>query len=465
MREETNKWREIEEASDDPEKSLAWDAPQNTLMMQGFEWHVPADQKHWQRLRIALPSLRDAGVDNIWIPPGCKGMVPSVTARGVGIGIYWDAVLNHKAGADSTERFSTVKVDPKDRTIVTSKPQKISGWVGFDFPGRKGKYSTMKYHHRHFNGVDWDESRKQQAIYKTAKPRKYWAKDVIRADIFKWAEWIGTELPISGMRINAAKHFSAAFQKQFVDHLRNTVGADYFIVGEYWRGHVRHLLNYLKVMEYGVSLFDVPLLGRFAVTSKTEGSDLREIFRGTLVEQNPAHAVTFVGNHDTQLGQSLETVIAPFFKPIAYALILLRAQGQPCVFYGDLYGTKEGAGAASMPSCMGKLPVLMRARKLYAYGDQRDYFEKKNCIGFVRYGNEYFTDGLACVISNMGATYKRMYVGVRHEGEEWTDVLEWCIGTVFINTRGYGMFPVSTKSVSVWVNNKANGRRKLSRPL
>jgi alpha-amylase len=83
----------------------------------------------------------------------------------------------------------------------------------------------------------------------------------------------------------------------------------------------------------------------------------------------------------------------------------------------------------------------------------------------VRYGNEYFPDGLACVISNMGASYKRMYVGVRHAGEEWTDVLEWCIGNVFIDTRGYGVFPVSTKSVSVWVNNKANGRRKLSRPL
>jgi alpha-amylase len=33
-------------------------------------------------------------------------------ARDVGIGIYWDAVLNHKAGADFTEKFSTVKVDP-----------------------------------------------------------------------------------------------------------------------------------------------------------------------------------------------------------------------------------------------------------------------------------------------------------------------------------------------------------------
>lgn len=74
-------------------------------------------------------------------------------------------------------------------------------------------------------------------------------------------------------------------------------------------------------------------------------------------------------------------MIAPFFKPIAYAMILLRTQGQPCVFYGDLYGTKDGGGPVSTPSCMGKLPILMRARKLYAYGDQRNYFERKNCIG------------------------------------------------------------------------------------
>jgi alpha-amylase len=119
-------------------------------------------------------------------------------------------------------------------------------------------------------------------------PRKDWAKDVsdehgnyeflmfanldhtnteVRADIFKWAEWIGTELAISGMRIDAAKHYSTAFQKEFVGHLWNTVSAEYFLVGEYWREDVRHLLNYLKAMEYGVSLFDVPLLGRFALTS------------------------------------------------------------------------------------------------------------------------------------------------------------------------------------------------------
>ena len=54
------------------------------LMMQGFEWHVPADQRHWQRLRKAILDLKDIGVDNIWIPPGCKAMSPS----GIGYDIY-----------------------------------------------------------------------------------------------------------------------------------------------------------------------------------------------------------------------------------------------------------------------------------------------------------------------------------------------------------------------------------------
>lgn len=117
-------------------------------MMQAFEWHVPDDQAHWRRLYQALLSLKDIGVDNMWIPPGCKAMSPSGNgydiydlydlgefdqkgsratkwgskeelldliffAQDLGIGIYWDAVLNHKAGADYTERFPAVRVDPQ----------------------------------------------------------------------------------------------------------------------------------------------------------------------------------------------------------------------------------------------------------------------------------------------------------------------------------------------------------------
>lgn len=37
-------------------------------------------------------------------------------AQNLGIGVIWDAVLNHKAGADYPEPFQAVKVDPKRET-------------------------------------------------------------------------------------------------------------------------------------------------------------------------------------------------------------------------------------------------------------------------------------------------------------------------------------------------------------
>ncbi|KAJ5188023.1 Glycoside hydrolase superfamily [Penicillium cf. griseofulvum] len=160
--------------------------------MQGFEWHVPADQCHWQRLHKAIPDLKDIGVNNIWIPPGCKGMDPSGVgatrwgskedlrrlvraAQDMNIGIYWDTVLNQKAGADSTEEFTVIKVDPEggsfpsnrgkisvlmnvgnptDRDIILSQPLTIAGWVGLDFLKRAEQYSSMKYNWQHFTSVD-----------------------------------------------------------------------------------------------------------------------------------------------------------------------------------------------------------------------------------------------------------------------------------------------------------------------
>jgi alpha-amylase len=128
-------------------------------MFQGFEWFAPKDQKHWQRLRDAIPILKAIGVDNIWIPPGCKAgwhgsngydtydlydlgefeqkgsrgtkwgtkaeLVEMIhTANAHGVGILWDAVLNHKAAADYTERCLAVKVDSKGTCI---DPKHIRG--------------------------------------------------------------------------------------------------------------------------------------------------------------------------------------------------------------------------------------------------------------------------------------------------------------------------------------------------
>ena len=68
-------------------------------------------------------------------------------------------------------------------------------------------------------------------------------------------------------------------------------------------------------------------------------------------------------------------------------------------------------------------------------------------------------------MSNAGSSKKRMYVGRWRAGEKWTDVLEWQMKTVTIDKHGYGVFPVSSMSVGVWVNATAKGRDALNARL
>ena len=68
-----------------------------------------------------------------------------------------------------------------------------------------------------------------------------------------------------------------------------------------------------------MSLFDVPLHYNFYRASISNGEyNMSQIFDGTIVGTNPEKAVTFVDNHDTELGQALESWILDWFKPLAY---------------------------------------------------------------------------------------------------------------------------------------------------
>jgi alpha-amylase len=169
-------------------------------------------------------------------------------------------------------------------------------------------------------------------------------------------------------------------------------------------------------------------------------------------------------NHDTQPYQALEAPIEDWFKPLAYSLILLRNEGYPCLFYGDLYGI---SGEHEFPPMNGGdvLPKLALARKLYAYGKQADYFDYATCVAWVRYGTWDYPAGCAVVLSNAGPGEKRMHVGEMHAGEVWTDVLGWSDREVTIAEDGFGVFVCGETSVSVFVNRDAEGRDKFARKL
>ncbi|ATY59031.1 glucan 1,4-alpha-maltohexaosidase precursor [Cordyceps militaris] len=494
--------------------------PENMTMMQGFEWYVPADQKHWKRLKDHVPQLKSWGIDNIWVPPGCKasskegngydiydlydigefdqkGSVATKwgtreeleelckVANDHGVGIYWDAVLNHRLGSDHKEKCQAIEVDQEDRNKTVSDQYEIDAWVGFDFSGRQDKYSKQKYHWYHFSGVDYNAANKKTAIYKIVgeKSDALWAEvpDVddekgnydylmgsdldydhpeVQDDVLAWGTWIAKTLPLKGMRFDAIKHFSADFLHRFVKQMDDTYGSGWFFVGEFWKDSLEDMNNYLDRMEEKFSLFDAPLVHNFSALSQTESADLRKVFDDTLVRCRPVNAVTLVMNHDTQPYQALEAPIADWFKPLAYALILLRGEGYPCVWYGDLYGIQ--GEHPFPPACSGRLPHLALARKLYAYGKQADYFDLATCLGWVRYGTHDRPAGVAVVLSNAGPGTKHMHVGEMHAGERWTDVLGWSEGAVTIGQDGFGDFTCGQCSVSVWVREGAEGRDRFS---
>ncbi|WP_180962155.1 alpha-amylase [Streptococcus intermedius] len=478
---------------------------ENQTLMQYFEWYLPNDGQHWNRLAKDAPHLASKGIRKVWMPPAFK----ATSSNDVGYGIYdlfdlgefnqkgtvrtkyglkeeylkaikslkdngiepiADVVLNHKAAADYKERFTVIEVDPNDRTVALSEPFEIKGWTKFTFPGRHKKYNNFEWHWYHFTGTDYDAQRNKSGIYLIQGDNKGWADDdlvdnengnfdyLMYADLdfkhpeviqnlYDWADWFIKTTGIHGFRLDAIKHIDSFFMGNFIRDISAKYGDDFYVFGEFWNSDETANNDYLGSIDYRFDLVDVKLHHNLFDASRAgSGYDLRNIFEQTLVKNHPESAVTFVDNHDTQRGQALESTIEEWFKPAAYALILLREAGLPCVFYGDYYGVN---GEFAQDSFQTVLDKLLDIRLNLAYGEQKDYFDDEHYIAWTRSGKDN-GQPIAVILTNDQANSKRMYVGENWAGKEFKDYLGNNPSTVIIEEDGWANFPVVEKSVSVW---------------
>lgn len=472
----------------------------NKLIMQYFEWNMPSNGTLWNRLKEDAATLHQKGFTAVWIPPACKSMSYENTGYSIydlfdlgeffqkgtistkygskqelqeaitelhkyGIEVYFDAVLNHKAGADYTEYFPVKEVDPNNRNVTISDAYEIEGWTGFSFPGRNNKYSAFKWNYMHFKGIDCNVRNGKKAIYLIQKKGdEQWSEAVdkelgnydylMHADIdynnqevvdhvTDWGQWLCKELDIDGMRLDAVKHIDLNFIRHFIDNLRKKRGSNFYFVAEYWSKYIDAFTHFLEETDFIPNMFDVPLHYNLHEASIQDNYDLRNLFKDTLIGRHPTKAVTFVDNHDSEQGSSMDSPVADWFKPSAYALLLLMEKGTPSIFWGD-YQANEYMEKT--------LDMLIEVRQKYAYGSQIDYFNNPNTIGFVRpgiKGKAY--SGLVLLISNNESDSKNMFVGMSRSEQIWYDITGNIREEVVIGHDGYGHFPVSSRSFSIWV--------------
>ena len=478
---------------------------ENGLMMQYFEWYMNDDGGLWKALKADASHLKEIGISAVWIPPCCKATGTNDVGYGVydvydlgefdqkntirtkygtrqelheaieelhenGIQVYADIVINHKAGADETEKIRVVEVDPEDRRTFITEEYEIEAWTKFTFPGRKGKYSDFTWSWEHFSGTDFNNANGKKANYLIVGENKNWMQGVsyekgnydylmfadidynhprVREETFKWINWFVSETKVDGFRLDAIKHINDWFMRDFVNHIRQTLGQDFFCSGEYWSPERSKLENYMRNTDYQIALFDVPLHFKFFQASLSgKDFDMRLIFDQTLVKEHQNIVVTFVDSHDSQPQESLQSFVAAWFKLLAYALILLRKDGYPVIFYGDYYGI---SGSNPVPGRKDQLDLLMRIRRENAYGEQFDYFDHRNIVGWIRAGDAQHPHGCAVIMSAGDAGEKTMFVGEMHAGEVWADKMGFNPNKVTIDEKGQGVFKTEAGSVSVYV--------------
>lgn len=491
---------------------------QNLTLIQFFHWYTQGDSFLWKHFAEQTKYLSKLGITGALLPPATKcnsgkfsvgydaydlwdlgefnqkGGVPTKygtkldyitavrAAHNNNIAVYADAVLNHKAGADELEKMMVRKVNMDNRNEFISEPFEVEAYTKFNFGGRGGKYSQFQWNRDCFSGIDWIKDNDEKAIYSIINESgDDWEENIedelgnfdylmyadidyrnyeVREEVKRWGKWYIKETNVDGFRLDALKHITPRFIKEFIEHVQHSSDKPLFIVGEYWSTFSPNkLFEYLHITGAKLQLFDAPLQNNFHKASRAGNNfDMRTIFDNTLVKNTPLFAVTLVENHDSQPLQALEAPVEQWFKPLAYAIILLRIDGIPMVFYPCLYGAsykdcgKDGNEYEIFLNKVNAIEQLLVARKQFAYGEQHDYFDHSNCVGWTREGIEGMPNsGCAVILSNGNEGYKNMYIGKHFAGKRFIDFTGNRSEENTVNDNGEAIFYCNEGSVSVWV--------------
>ncbi len=276
----------------------------NGVMIQYFEWYMNCNQELWNIVANEAEKIAEMGITAVWLPPAYKGIGgKDEVGYGVydlydlgefnqkntiktkygskdeyiecikklqqaGLEVYADIVLNHKMGADFVQTIPATKVEWGNHQNQSEELETVKVATKFTFPGRDGKYSDFKWNWTHFDGIDYNEQKNEKALFKFKD--KTWetsvdgefenydylmgadldfGNDEVREECKKWGKWYLELTNVNGFRLDAVKHISSRFYKEWIQYLRALTNKELFTVGEYWSGDITKLHKYIQETE------------------------------------------------------------------------------------------------------------------------------------------------------------------------------------------------------------------------
>ncbi|GAB3291638.1 alpha-amylase [Hymenobacter tenuis] len=451
----------------------------NGVMMQGFYWDVPISNpagSWWQNLGSKAAELKAAGITALWIPPAYKGgsvndvgygvydrydlgefnqkgtiptrygtigqLQSAVTAlHNQGIQVYEDMVMNHLTFADNQELANN----------------QYNVYTSFTYPGRNNTYSSYKWHWYNFSATQQAPNNGWYQWYSYdfqpyANGDAYdnlLGSEIRYADVnnanetITWGNWITNKLGLDGYRLDATKHIQTSYINRWLDNVKGTR----FAVSEAWFRDLNELKNYAAATGGRTSLFDVPLHYTFADMSNGNGSwDMRGLQFAGFTEANGPLSVSFVDNHDTDHPGALYSPVTNL-KMLAYAYILTREKGYPCVFYKDYYNYGLGA----------QIKKLTEIRRANAYGTGFEYTSVNDADVYAYSRSGDATHAGLLVLLNDGGSARTKGITTPFKSATLTDKTGNSTSTITTDANGYGVFPVNARSYSVWVPGTVGG--------
>ena len=387
------------------------------VMMQAFYWDAPqAEGKEgewWNNLAEHVEELGHAGVNALWLPPcnkaasntsvgydpydffdlgdfdqkgGVKtlyGNRAELTAlihkcHANGVGCYADMVINHNSGADEEE------VNPLDGQTRWTKFKPASG----KFPRDWNSFHPSRFEREMVEGENFAGfphlCHRNPAVYKA---------------MFDYARMLIEELDFDGFRFDFVKGYGAwmiSLLSKYRYCKKDMIDFMPYVVAELWSGGddiEKWLSKANQMTDNQIAAFDFPLRYKLKGVCDQPGYDMRQLTNGSIVISRPAHAATFVDNHD--MGE--DTI--KYDKLMAYSFILVH-EGYPCIFWYDYYNN-----GLARPNSPNGLNALIEAHHKYAGGDSHVLHADPDLYIMQRPGyheNGVDQRGLLYVLNNMG---------------------------------------------------------------